>query len=529
MAKPYTTPEAVMTGPPRVTPLKPTPYWSSLVPGVMAESVGQAKIVSEMARMRECQRRIDMLENDWKDLLLAKILQRYKSKRIRDTAADLITTEHNPLRRIVELVATLYKWGPIRELRDAKANGIAHALWNEMLIDEFMALANRRWVALGDAILFPIVDAPFLTDGRMRPWLWTGENTSILQHPGDPSRCVAAWHEEALCNTPGVIQIRHYYVDAERWVVTDQHKQVIAEIEHGLGRFPGVVVHAEHRTGGWFWGDDAMSPVVESSLSVGIDMFRLERILHFQSELQPTYQGHAREIAKGIGIGAEHLWAGPGIWGKLDLQASPEHVLSVINRRLSWIAGQFDIDAELYFNTVKETSGFALRLKRASLDARRVADWKVARRVEKELLVLMALVSERFHPSLKLDSMKAEFSTLDFREEPELESPTERNRNWAERRKLGILSRVEILRELNPDLSREQALERAKQVAIDEAEVDKIRIEHNLSEEPGTANKTPEENGRDGARAKRDENDNPDEGDLDTEAADALAQIRGKR
>lgn len=494
--------------------------WDSKVPGFITENYRQSKRKAEAMRLLEMQMRLDMLENDWKDVVEAKLKERFTNKVIKRMIPAFATTEHNPIARIVELVARIYKWGATRELQDKHANDIAQDLWNEAQIDESLALANKRWVGLGDAIIFPIV-----ADRKLRYDIWTGEATSIVQHPDDPSQCIAAWHEEAPCHSPGITQITKTYVDAEVWRIYDQHGVVLDERYHGLNRFPGVVVHDEKRTGGRFWGDHTYKPVAEATVNVSCDMFKLERITHYQSEIQPYFTGDRKKLALKQGIGAEFLLVGPegSTFGTLDTQADPSGLIEVINQRLKWIAGQFDVDAELYLNVVTATSGIHMRFKRAPLEARRVADLKIARRLERELLILTALVTTADHPTLKLDPMDAEFKRLDFHEEPMTEDPKTQRDIWERDLKLAQTDHAEIARERNPDLTPEQAMEFVEEKLTNQAAVDKIRIEHNLSADPSVDNQTPEQNGRDGAAAKR---DNAAGGNIAADAEKALRKVR---
>lgn len=461
------------------------------MPGAIVDNVRRTKVRSEILRMQEAQARLDILQDDWQDLLLAHLWAMYESDVIRRRMAQFVSTEHNPLKRIGTELSTAYKWGATRVLTDPGQQAIAEKLWKESRIDEVMASVDLHTTVLRDNIL-----TPRIIDGRMTLIQRLPNATTIVQHPRRPDEAVAMRTEEGLAHTAGYTAVRQIYADVERWVEKDAATGAILINEaHGLGRFPGVVIHADERTEGYFWGTTAFRDVAEATLGIGVLLFELSRLTHFQSELQPVFRGKAKDIGKGLTIGGEVVWAGEGEWDTLDLQADPQKILSVIRARLGWIASQYGLAADVYDLSAKPTSGFEIRLRRAPIEALRVAALKRWRRVEHDLLKLMAMVS-RDHPLYRLDPMRCEFERIDFHEEPMLEDPSTQDRIWAERLKLGVLSEARIVMEMNPDLSLEQAQAYVLQLLAEREPV--IAQKKRLGDEETTQEAT----GREGGLAK---------------------------
>lgn len=468
----------------------PRGLWESQVPGAMSSVFRRAKIRSEIARMNEAGARLAMLQDDWQHLVYSKLWQVFQSAKIRATIPGFLTTEHNILKRIANEISTVYKWGATRTLITDAATETARALWEEMRIDEVLAYTQLVTNVVRDHII-----APRVVDGTMRVVHFLGDRTTVVQDTNDPSVAVAMRSQETLSQTPGFTQIRSIYADAEVWRTWDENGNMLSEEEHGLGRFPAVVIHAGERVG-CFWGDSEFRDVAEANVAIAINLFRLNRLTHFQSELQPTYRGNARDVAKGKTIGGDNLWAGPGDWGVLNLQGDPSKLISVIQSQIGWIANQHGIAADVYNLSAGATSGFQIRLKRAPIESVRAAQLKLWRRVERELLLLMAMVSERDHPLHRLDPMDAEFKLLDFHEEPMLEDPKTQNDVWAERLKLGVTSEARIAQELNPDLTLEQAKKHVLDLVAEREPV--IAMKKRLGDQETTQEAT----GREGGFAK---------------------------
>lgn len=472
------------------------PFWASQASNLVVDSVRRMKAQSEGDRMLEAQRRIEILQDDWKDILLAKIFEIYRSARIRARAASIVSTEHNVFKRINSELSTVYKWGATRELKDAGDQEVADLLWAESRIDQVLERANLFTNGLRDLLITPRV-----VDGRLRYDLLLPDRTTVLQHPDDPTTAVGFLTERTLCNTPGYVRVQRLYADAVAWRSYNDNGTYV-ETPHNLGRLPAVAVHAEEPYDS-FWSSTSGSDIVEATLSVGADLFKLSRILQYQSELQVSYQGNPRDVAKALPLGAEGVWAAKGTFNVLNLQGDPSHVIATIKARLGWIATQHGLAADVYDLSAGVTSGLQLRLKRSPLEQARAKQIKSWRVTERELLKLTALVTQNDHPLLKLNPM-AEFKLLDFHEEPMLEDPATQNGVWEQRLKMGLTSQPRILREMNPDLSKDEASVLAKEIAEERGIwVQQVRemqaAGQGLQGDPGPG---AQENGAAGARAK---------------------------
>ncbi len=468
--------------------------WPNNGEAAVLQSFRRAKWTSDAQRKLAAERRLAMLEDDWKDMLWERICAVYQSEKIRESVRRFVSIELNPFKRIATELSTVYRWGATREVADASQNAVAKALWHECDIDGSLEVANLYLNALRDEIVVPRV-----IDGRMTLNLLTPDRFSVVQHPEDPTQPAAFWYERTSANTPESTVIERVYADTEEWRIYDVHSNVLRAWRHDLGRLPGVVLHASRRRDSFF-GDTEFEDAVENTLMVGVHLTFLTRLVKFQAELQPTYTGHPQDIATGLTVGADELWVGPGTWGTLNLQADPQKYIEVINARIAWVARQYGLSDDAYQLGGDTKSGFELRLKRLPLLEQRARQIKIWRRAEKDLFLLMAMVSEREHPVLKLDPM-GDFS-VNFTEEPMQEDPLIQNRIWSERIAMNVLKPSQVKMELDPDLTREEAMEEI-QATIDERAiwVEKTRALQFPADPTKPVGKSAEENGADGARA----------------------------
>lgn len=483
---------------------------------IVRESFRRSKQEAEGARLFDMQMRVEMLEDDWKDYLYAYLWQIYRSPAVRKRLGRMISTEHNVAKRIVRELSRVYKNGPTRELDSPKQDAIARQLWDEARIDERLALANFYVNGVRDVGLVPRV-----VDGKMWIDIWLPDRTQVIQHDENPTLAVAAVTERSLPNTQGYTTVKRIYVDAEKWKYYETSNalgQGAPKVEpHPYGRMPVVWVHADERID-TFWGNTIGSDLFDTNLAIGCDLFKLNNLTTLQSELQPTYQGNPRDLAKGFSIGGNAIWAGKGTFNVLQTQGDPSHLIRVIQARIGWIAQQYGLAADVYDLSSTATSGFQIRLKRQPLEEARISQVKTWRRIERELLTLMAQVSQAEHPTLKLDPMVG-FKMLDFHEEPMLEDPSTENAVDENNVNNFRASEIDVIRRRNPDLTKEQARARFEEIVKERTWALGLKKSANSEMLASTTGDepTPEENGRAGAKAR---------GGIGKRAADALRELR---
>jgi hypothetical protein len=479
------------------------PYWAPTAREAVVSAFRREKLGNESDRMIDAERRLGILDDDWRDILAERLAAEYRQPQIRAMFPALITTEHNVAKRICSELATVYKRPATRRVSGGEAaNASARLLWREARLDAVLPRVNYLGGGLRDVGLF--ID---VVDGQMVPRILTGDRVTVVQHPGKPSDAVALWWERSLSSTVGVDTIEHVYIDAERIATYDSYGKQLGMIEHGLGRLPVVWYHADCDTES-FWSSRA-SDLFEANMTVGAGLFRLGLIEHYQSHLQVTYQAGAdasnaraalKEALRGQASGPGSLWAAPGTFNKLDLQADTARILASIKAHVGLIAQGYGLAADVYDLSYAPSSGFQIRLKRLPLLEARERQQPGFRDFERELYTVMALVSQRFHPTIKLDP-EADFS-VDFGDEPFVEDPrTEADlidRKIAQRR---IKPWAPLMMD-NPDLSEEEARALYLENDAAKAEVDELAATRNVARKPDKEPRTPEQNGADGNAAR---------------------------
>lgn len=468
--------------------------WGSMAEKAVTDSFARAKVGAELERRQDAERRIDILEDDWKDILFCKIKEIYKSPIVLDSVRGYISTEHNVFKRIVTELSTVYKWGAQREFEDPMQDGIARLMYDEVQMDESMDDAVHFLNGLRDIIIVPLV-----SDGKMRLEILTPDRVSVIQNPRDPTTIEAFSWEVTRSNTVATrsgfsTETFRIYIDKEVRAVWDVTKRRWIEIApHNLGRLPAVVVHAGRRHTSFF-SPTPMSDVVDATLSIGVLLVMLMHLSKYQSELQPTYSGKSQDALVGQDAGGHTMWTGPGQWGVLNLQAKPDYYINHINQRLSWISVQYGLSADAYQMTGNANSGFQFRLQKLPLLEARERQKKTWRRTERELWKVMSAVAKFEHPLFgRLDP--GQTMMLNFNEAPMIEDPMVRNRIYKERIDLTLMSHIDAIMQEDPDLSREQALKKAERIRDERKLHITMFQDTNAPDDATDVGQSPQENG----------------------------------
>jgi hypothetical protein len=481
--------------------------WDSKAAAHVLATFEQAKHNAERDRKMDAERRLDVLDDDWDDLLWEYIDRLYESTDLKKAIAPHVSTEHNVLRRIGQELSQVYKWGVTRELDSAREQDKARILWEETELDETLETANLYLNVLRDLIIMPWVT----DDGRMTIELLTPDRVSVVTKPWQPTEPMAFWFDRmaAVDTPPGVLtkwlgqnpaRWERILVDHTHYRIFDESFNIKAQIEHGIGRLPAVVAHADKRTRS-FWSPTRFGDVVKANFKVGWLLTMVAYLQKMQAEKVLTYRGDPDDIAHGQQVGAQEMLAGRGEFSTVDLQADPEHYLKHIRECVNLIAQNYGLSAETYSLSGSVNSGFQFKLQRLPLLEQRRAQIKKWRRIEHELHRVMALVSQRFHPLVKLDP-EAELS-LNFNEAEFMESPEIQDRVDTADIKARRASHLDILMRRDPDLTRKQAEAKQKRILEEQALVVGWAKELNAPSDPfDDQGKTPQENGRDGARIK---------------------------
>lgn len=503
--------------------------WGDTTAETMRRVFDQAKAHAERARRLDAEHRLDILHDDWRDILRSYVSGRYSANLYKEIEPH-ISTEHNLLKRVTTDLAQVYKWGATRELSDPRENDKAKLLWDEMQIDEALEQANQYLVALRDLILLPLV-----IDGVMTLEILTPDQLNVIQHPGLASRAAAFWFTRCTSSNTGPGLLSSVYrptmaateivlVDDMYYRVFDVNYNLLEEVEHGCGRLPCVVVHAEKRTDSFF-RPTVFGDVVEATKTVGWLLSALSYMQKMQAELQLTYQGDPDDVAQGQAIGAHALLAGRGGFQTLDLQADPSKYLAHINARISLVSLNHGLGTD-GLQLTSASSGMQFRIQRMPLLEARRKQIKKWHAVEIELHRVIAMISQRFHPLVKLDPtsrLSVQFNNPEFAEDPAVQNEVD-NDDVANMR----ASEIDVLMRRNPDLTREQAIERQKQIIKERDQVLGWKAARNTSGALGAGEgKTAEQNGREGGTSSG--ATRRGEPDLTATAARLLQQVRAAR
>lgn len=478
--------------------------WDDKTKILVEASFALARSQAEYERKIDAERRLDMLEDDWREQLATYIATLYEPEMFKELEPH-VSTEHNVFKRFATEYSQVYKWGARRELRNQAETDKADILWDETEIDETLEQANLYLNSLRDLILLPLVG----DDGKMFIEILTPDRVSVIQRMDRPTEISAFWFTRYCADTQNnwlsrlyqrsPLNVEKVLVDDYAYRVFDKGDRMTSEIVHGLGRLPAILVHAEKRTRS-FWQPFPFGDVVETNKTVGWLLTALSYLQKMQAELQPTYKGDLDDVAEGSMLGASKVLGGKGDWSTLNLQANPQYYIDHINRRIGLLAQNYGLSPAALTLESSSTSGFAFRMQRQPLLEARKKQLKKWRRVERDLFVLMAQVSQRFHPIVKLDPSSDFF--VNFHEAEYTEDPKTENQIDDENIKARRVSQVDVLMRRDPDLTRQQAMVKQRRILDEQAIVIGWQKELNISSDPANPGLSPAANGALGAQVK---------------------------
>jgi len=474
--------------------------WGPRAERIVTESFQRAKEKAERVRQEEAAARLEMLEDDWHDALMARVRKVYASEVVRKSVAGFLGVGHNVMKRIAQELSTVYKWGAAREFDDPLQDEIARLAIDELEMDATLEAANLYLNVLRDLIIVPTVIDPGTPRARGKLEILTPDRLSVIQHPEDPTTPVAFSYQIARNNTlrdrnglPATRVLR-MYADEEEWALWDEAtSRWVWRRPHNLGRLPGVILHADKRRDSFFNGTP-FRDAVDETLMVNLLMLMMMHLQKYQSEIQPTFDGLPKDVLIGQEVGGHTIWTGQGTWGTLDLQASVEQYLAHINARIGFIAVQYGLAADAYKLEGTFDSGFKFRMKRLPLLEARSKQIKIWRRAEKDLWPLVAETLRANHPLYRRLDPAATFS-INFSEDPLLEDPLIRTRVYAEQIDLNLMSHVDALMAEDPDLDRAQAIAKMTRIQEERLLYAKLFQQTNMPADATNPGVSPQQNG----------------------------------
>lgn len=239
----------------------------------------------------DAKRRRDDLHARWLALrerhlesIQERIGQTYRDPEVISEVSTHAREIWNPLRRVVNRVAKAYQVRPRRKLTKGpkKAGKELAQLLRDIGFNGYAKKANRLQVAMNCVVALVLPREREDGTPTIGIDLVTGAHAEVVQHPKAPygeTPSVLAYSllergDDRRAGTEAPEQAVFAMVDRERWRFYNRQRQPVGEdVEHGLGRFPGVPLRlepADDETDNGWWGADVGRGLSQVVADVGM-------------------------------------------------------------------------------------------------------------------------------------------------------------------------------------------------------------------------------------------------------------------
>lgn len=475
----------------------------------------------ENKRIRDAQKMYDWYYNRREEI--QKHIQRAMSKLFRnDTIRRMNLRAPNIVERVISKLALAYKTPAVRyldggvqaEVKESEGEAPpeivskqspADEIYQEALEDSSIDRKAVEWHKLGKLFNTVLVEPRWIEDETKEAKGWIDFSIHT------PAWCVA------ITDPQDYLRLRAFYYPT--WAtIAGQDQQVLvywSEDEHYLidrlgnkiappnnpGRvnpyrmLPAAVLRFRESTD--FWGE-GMWDLVDGNEEVAIQYSNLAYVA--------ILQGHGIPVAinmnlpSNVIIGPDRPIEVKNAGGSSEGMAAPSFTFANPNAPLAEIQGLIDwmvkglqalkgLSPQSFALEAKIASGASKMMDSVDVTETREGDLPTLTAFEKDLFVKMRAVWN-YHASEKI-SEEAEFS-ISFAEPKVQKSIEEKTKERESGIKLGTMSRVDMIQEDNPGLSREEAEEKLQQIIAEERKFrDKYGLLEALQEETAEGEEGP--------------------------------------
>lgn len=406
-------------------------------------------------RKQNIAQRLRLYRNDADYDLAGVIDALFVDENVRQQRKKLIPLAmyENVAKRIVDEVASLYNRPAVRTLTEN--NDAYRAICKEVDLDSAMKEAQRMLLLCNDVMLM-LLKTPA---GKHRMRVVTPDMFSAIPDENDRTELAAVLIDRKPESARIGMETNSSEVHYDLWDDTYRYQlsasgQIVKQEEHGLGRLPCVLMHAQKPSEHALLRADYGQDIISAHLAVFALNVMTLRLAKSQGERQPILVGDAAQNASNQSSDGERpicLNVGSQAF-MLDSKTSPEHYLMGKKEILSSVGRTYGMSYEMMTLT-SDSSGKAVEQQRQKLIELR--DEQRQRAVIHEGMVCELL---GFDPSTLTLDFSEQTIAMDAADEVELLNKKVR---------LGLDSPIKYLMRKDPDLDRDAA-EKVLQENVDD-------------------------------------------------------------
>jgi len=444
----------------------------------------KAKVYDEKKRMTQAAIAIDMYNGKQKDIMASVISLLYPATYT--DIANHITTK-KLVQTIIDQVAILFQYPPeinidieSDSVKQLFADVLAKSeLWKKLIVADRMAELTMK---VGLAVHWHDLDQRVVVD------IITPDRCYIIPDPQDPTKASAVYYcisTEKGVGVPSATNVyakwtREQYYECE----LDQHFNEIKIIPDSQkpNIYDGVIPIAWLTTlieMDSFWVDHGY-PLIEEAISIIVRECNLDIALDYQSFSTMVTRGldSDKEVRIGVTRRIDLPDKNSGSGMESDAQAyyiTPDAKLSevsdIITKKRISAANEHFLSADAFTqDTSKVNSGYQLRLSERQLEEHSNLKKEIYR---PEIIKLIKWIIRCYNKSSSGTTMIPETApiSITYADRKFASNPVEVTSVQITKIQAGLISLADAIRENNPDLTQEQAIEEAKRIKKEQAEL----------------------------------------------------------
>lgn len=467
----------------------------------VAEMLSRAQSINVLARQADAERRILIMQENWRHLVLGYINAIYSTDVVKRSIARRIKRTYNVLQQLCRRVCVAYKIPPLRHIDGTDEQQRAFA---DVLREASIATRAKTWERYAFACNVVIV-VPRVVE------LANGMGRRLSYDMILPDRCEVYTDDDDPMGDPVAIEytvksgsdhtgtpLQRVILDDKAWHYYDHTGVRTRIVEHGAGIFPGAVFRTSDPVDDW-WDSHRGDGIVDATIEVAHLAARMDWVRHGQDRKKEVFFAEMLNVIPQQVAGAEgpvQIPLPPGVsqYNVLDVNTSITNHQDHIKAYIYQAAESIGVPAALVsfdFNTGAEAERTAAQ--QASLADVREENIEWYRKAEEDLHWKTALVmrgmghplASQLPPDLVHSTFRVSFPDLLYIEEPSARLATSEKRV-----QLGLSSTIREYRRENPSLTFDEARAQVLAIATEEGDVNQFYIDNNISRDPATRLKT---------------------------------------
>ncbi len=400
----------------------------------------------EEARRKETKKRLDLYKDRGRKYIEDAVDKAYRNPQSREWRKALIEFAEfqNVTKRVIRETSTVYSEPASRKLSSASATLKYKEFQEEVFYDFKLRSVNHFGNLTNDLLVWPVVK-----DGVPEMRVVTQDRFTAIPHPLNPLKPVMYVVDQFPDGYNVKVTDPHYLGMSEKeWVYLDKDWRVISIEEHGLDRMPALLWHRQVPDEcllDWSSGRDLVSA------HLAVALLNVMMLKHQKGGTRVPYAtGDTSNVPRNQAMDEESLIeVGEGVTlNTLDLGADPSSFIDATRAVIKQIAANYGIPESVFDLSYQATSGFEIELKRSGLREIRRDQILIFRPFEKQLADLWAVVLEKANSewAYSTQGWAIDFGEIDTPQEPNAKLTV-----WKELENLGLINRIDMYRQLNPE------------------------------------------------------------------------------